>query len=107
MSLPWLTEETRLLIRRRSRGAKGALPTPSPQNIAPPNSQARIQGGQEGIGPPPPYKILDPPMVMKVVEISPVTSCLLEWPNDCAVADPGGGGGGGPGGLDPPFWATM
>ena len=46
--------------RRGSRGAKGALPPPSPQKIAPPNSQARIQGGQEGLAPP--YKILDPPM---------------------------------------------
>ena len=43
-------------------GGKGALPPPpSPQKIAPPNSQARIQGGQEGLAPPP-YKILDPPM---------------------------------------------
>ena len=41
-------------------GAKGALaPPPSPQNIAPPNSEARAKralapppGGQEGLGPP-------------------------------------------------------
>ena len=37
--------------RRGSRGARGPWP-PSPQKIAPPNSQARIQGGQEGLGPP-------------------------------------------------------
>ena len=38
--------------RIQGGGAKGALPPPSPQKIAPPNSQARIQGGQEGLGPP-------------------------------------------------------
>ena len=53
-------------------GADPGGPPPSPQKIAPPNSQARIQGGgQEGLAPPPgakralpppPYKILDPPM---------------------------------------------
>ena len=50
-------------------GAKGALPPPPPQKIAPPNSQARIQGGGARALPPrgrepcPPYKILDPPMI--------------------------------------------
>ena len=52
----------------RGGGGKGALPPPSPQNIAPPNSEARAKralapprgGGQEGLAPP--YKILDPPM---------------------------------------------
>ena len=39
--------------RIQGGGAKGPCPPPSPQNIAPPNSQARIQGGQEGLGPPP------------------------------------------------------
>ena len=40
--------------RRGSRGAKGALPPPpSPQKIALPNSQARIQGGPRGPWPPP------------------------------------------------------
>ena len=51
-------------------GGQGGLgPPPSPQNIAPPNSEARAKralppppGGQEGLGPPP-YKILDPPMM--------------------------------------------
>ena len=51
-------------------GGHGGLgpPPPSPQNIAPPNSEARAKralapppGGQGGLGPPP-YKILDPPM---------------------------------------------
>ena len=49
-------------------GAKGALPPPPPPKKFPPpnnlrqhNSQARIQGGQGGLAPPP-YKILDPPM---------------------------------------------
>ena len=32
-------------------GARGPCPPPPPQKIAPPNSQARIQGGQEGLGP--------------------------------------------------------
>ena len=32
-------------------GARGPWPPPSPQKIAPPNSQARIQGGQEGLAP--------------------------------------------------------
>ena len=50
-------------------GATGALaPPPSPQNIAPPNSEARAK---RALAPPPPgakgalappYKILDPPM---------------------------------------------
>ena len=64
--------------RRGSRGGGGQgglgpCPPPSPQKISPPNSQARIQGGQEGLAPPPggqegpwppapPYTILDPPM---------------------------------------------
>ena len=40
--------------RRGSRGGpRGPCPPPSPQNSAPPNSQARIQGGQEGLAPPP------------------------------------------------------
>ena len=55
-------------------GGQGGLAPPSPQRIAPPNSQARIQRGQEGLAPPPrgprgpcppPYKILDPPMVIE------------------------------------------
>ena len=41
-------------------GAKGALAPPSPQNIAPPNSEARAN---KRALPPPPYKILDPPML--------------------------------------------
>ena len=42
-----------MVSRRGSRGGgKGALPPPPPQKIAPPNSQARIQGGQEGLAPP-------------------------------------------------------
>ena len=51
-------------VRRGSRGGgKGALPPPppSPQKIAPPNSQARIQGGQEGLAPPPGAKRALPP----------------------------------------------
>ena len=61
-------------LMRGSRGGQGGLgpPPPSPQNIAPPNSEARAKralapppGGQEGLGPPPPpYKILDPPMTL-------------------------------------------
>ena len=39
--------------RRGSGGGQGGLAPPSPQKIAPPNSQARIQGGQEGLAPPP------------------------------------------------------
>ena len=50
-------------------GGQGGLSPPSPQKIASPNSQARIQallpppppGGARGPSPPP-YKILDPPM---------------------------------------------
>ena len=57
-------------MRGSRGGARGPWPPPSPQNIAPPNSEARAKralappppGGQEGLGPPPPYKILDPPM---------------------------------------------
>ena len=56
--------------RIQGGGPRGPWPPPSPQNIAPPNSEARAKralappppGGQEGLGPPP-YKILDPPMV--------------------------------------------
>ena len=51
-------------------GAKGALPPPSPQNIAPPNSEARAKralapprGAKRALAPPP-YKILDPPMLV-------------------------------------------
>ena len=47
------------LYRRGSRGARGPCP-PSPQKIAPPNSQARIQGGQEGIAPPGAKRALAP-----------------------------------------------
>ena len=52
---------------QRKGGLAPPPPPPSPQKIAPPNSQARIQGGlappggQEGLAPP--YKILDPPML--------------------------------------------
>ena len=47
--------------RRGSRGGQGGFaPPPSPQKIAPPNSQARIQGAKRAL--PPPYKFLDPPM---------------------------------------------
>ena len=49
---------------RGSGGAKGALaPPPSPQNIAPPNSEARAKRALAS----PPYKILDPPMYIIAV----------------------------------------
>ena len=71
-------------------GAKGAL-APPPQKIAPPNSQVRIQGGQEGLAPPggqeglgpPPYKILDPPMLC-VAEIHNHYNALVVILTSCA-----------------------
>ena len=90
--------------RIQGGGAKGALPPPpSPHKIAPPNSQARIQGGgQEGLAPPPPpggprgpcpppYKILDPPMVSPgSVSCQPRFFLITNW-----LQDPSGQGGGG------------
>ena len=58
-------------------GAKGALAPPSPQNIAPPNSEARAKRALAS----PPYKILDPPMYIIAV---------------CVCVCVGGGGSGQP-----------
>ena len=69
-----ITEKINYPYRRGSRGrARGTLAPPPPtknphkyefvwlNSLRQHNSQARIQGGQGGLGPPP-YKILDPPM---------------------------------------------
>ena len=47
--------------------SSGITPPPSPQKIAPPNSQARIQGppgAKRALAPP--YKILDSPMLFQM-----------------------------------------
>ena len=64
-------------------GAKGALPPPpSPQQIAPPNSQARIQGAKRALPPPPPpgaKRALAPPPLTK----SWIRLCLYPFSSTC------------------------
>ena len=59
------------------------MPPPPPDKNIPANSQARIQGGQEGLAPPPPYKILDPPICHHAC------TCILQLSLDfCSLLKP-------------------
>ena len=74
-------EGLRFIHARIQGGPRGPWPPPSPQNIAPPNSEARAKralapppGGQEGLAPPP-YKILDPPMLYICIDLPSLDIC--------------------------------
>ena len=72
-------------------GAKGALPPPSPQNIAPPNSEARAK---RALPPPPGAKRALAPLTKSWIRLwlcTPFKGSRLDIPT---LVDAGGGGGG-------------